>query len=298
MSSPKRVAVITGANKGIGLEICRQLAANDVRVILTARDVERGFAAARKLQDLGLPDVVFHQLDVVDKESIESLKEFIRTQFGKLDILVNNAGVVGSTVLRREGLTYEEDEIIGTKAKALREVIEQTYESTQNCLSTNYYGIKQLTTALLPLLQLSDSPKIVNVSSSFGLLKYITNKRAKEELRDIKSLTVEKIDSIVEGFLEDFKAGRVDSEGWPTNFSAYIVSKVALNAYTRVLAKEYPPIAVNCVHPGYVSTDLNGNTGILSVQEGARGPVMLALMKEGGPSGMYFNETEASNFEH
>lgn len=126
--------------------------------------------------------------------------------------------------------------------------------------------------------------------------QYITNMRAKEELGDIHHLTGERIDSIVESFLDDHKAGRIDSEGWPTNLSAYIVSKVALNAYTRVLAKEHPRIAVNCVNPGYVKTDMNGNTGKLSVEEGARSPVMLALMEEGGPSGMYFDKGKASNF--
>lgn len=126
--------------------------------------------------------------------------------------------------------------------------------------------------------------------------QYVTNLRAKEELRDIKSLTMEKIDSVVEHFLEDDKAGRIDSEGWPINFSAYIISKAALNAYTRVLAKEYPGIAINCVNPGYCKTDLNNNMGKLSVEEGARGPVMLALMREGGQSGMFFDKTKASNF--
>ena len=84
-----RYAVITGANKGIGLEICRQLAANGVIVVLTARDEKRGVEALESLKGSGLSNVVFHQLDVGDPASIASLADFIKTQFGKLDILVS-----------------------------------------------------------------------------------------------------------------------------------------------------------------------------------------------------------------
>lgn len=84
-----RIAVVTGGNKGIGFEISRQLAANGVGVVLTARDVRRGTEAVEKLKaSYGLSDVVFHQLDVTDPSSIASLAEFLKTQLGKLDILV------------------------------------------------------------------------------------------------------------------------------------------------------------------------------------------------------------------
>ena len=82
-----RYAVVTGANKGIGFAICKQLASNGVSVVLTARDEKRGVEAVEKLKELGHP-VVFHQLDVTDPKSITSLADFIRNQFGKLDILV------------------------------------------------------------------------------------------------------------------------------------------------------------------------------------------------------------------
>lgn len=83
-----RYAVVTGANKGIGLETARQLAAQGVRVVLTARDEKRGMEATSSLHELGFSSVIFHQLDVVDPASIQSLAQFIRNQFGKLDILV------------------------------------------------------------------------------------------------------------------------------------------------------------------------------------------------------------------
>ena len=79
---------MTGANKGIGLEICRQLLERGVTVVLTARDETRGKAAVSMLNNGGPKDIIFHQLDVADPVSIASLKEFIQSQFGRLDILV------------------------------------------------------------------------------------------------------------------------------------------------------------------------------------------------------------------
>lgn len=83
-----RVAVVTGGNKGIGLEICRQLASNDITVILTARNESRGLEAIKKLDVSGNVDVLFHQLDVKDPTSIARLAKFLESQFQKLDILV------------------------------------------------------------------------------------------------------------------------------------------------------------------------------------------------------------------
>uniref|UniRef100_A0A6M2EYC6 (+)-neomenthol dehydrogenase-like n=1 Tax=Populus davidiana TaxID=266767 RepID=A0A6M2EYC6_9ROSI len=92
----KSYAVVTGANKGIGFEICRQLASKGIVVVLTSRNEKRGLESVQKLKESGLSDfVVFHQLDVADINSIASLADFIKSQFGKLDILVNNAGVGG-----------------------------------------------------------------------------------------------------------------------------------------------------------------------------------------------------------
>ncbi|GJM85656.1 hypothetical protein PR202_ga02127 [Eleusine coracana subsp. coracana] len=88
-----RVAVVTGGNGGIGLEICRQLASNGVSVVLTARDEKKGSKAAEDLQKSGLSDVIFHRLDIADRSSVRQLAEFVKTEFGKLDILVNNAAI-------------------------------------------------------------------------------------------------------------------------------------------------------------------------------------------------------------
>ncbi|KAI3421527.1 uncharacterized protein J3R85_012223 [Psidium guajava] len=92
------------------------------------------------------------------------------------------------------------------------------------------------------------------------------------------------------------KEDTVETGGWPILLSAYIVSKATLNAYTRVLAKKYPGIAINAVNPGHVKTDLNHNTGVLPIEEGARGPVMVALLPKDGPSGVFFDRTVVSTF--
>ncbi|KAI4347644.1 hypothetical protein L6164_008436 [Bauhinia variegata] len=78
--------------------------------------------------------------------------------------------------------------------------------------------------------------------------------------------------------------------------SAYIVSKAALNAYTRVLAKKYPSFCINAVCPGYIKTDLTYNTGVLTVDEGAEAVVRLALLPHSGPSGLFFSRSEERPF--
>ncbi|KAM7491360.1 hypothetical protein LguiA_034281 [Lonicera macranthoides] len=293
-SAQKRSAVVTGGNKGIGLEICRQLASNGITVILTARDEKRGNKAVEELKACGLSDVLFHQLDVKDPSSIASLAKFIETNFNKLDILVNNAGE-GGCIIHAEAFKAFKDgagfmEVHDENAHLLVGIIEQPYEMGEECLKTNYYGTKRVTEALLPLLQLSNSARIVNVSSNYGQLLCIPSEKIKYELQNLDNLTEEKIDEILQWFLRDFKEDKLKANGWPLTVSAYKVSKASINAYTRLLAKKFPNILVNCVHPGYVLTDITCNTGHLTPEEGARAPVMAALLPDGGPSGVYFNQ--------
>ncbi|KAF3959075.1 hypothetical protein CMV_016072 [Castanea mollissima] len=267
VSSPNWIAVVTGANKGIGYGICQQLASNGVKVVLTARDVKRGNEAVDKLKTAGYSDVVFHQLDVTDPVSISSLVDFSKTQFGKLDILVNNAGINGA-IVDKELWNLGLDEFLGPNAKPLKELIKQTYQTSENCLRTNYYGTKQVSKELIPLLQSSNSARIVNVSSGVGQLKFISNENARKKLEDVDGLTEEKVDEVVEG-------PECLHEGSSEEASQYCYYSVG---------------------PGYTKTDLNDNTGVVTIAEAAKGPVMLALMPEGGPSGLYFDQTEVSNF--
>ncbi|XVF04997.1 hypothetical protein REPUB_Repub05bG0131800 [Reevesia pubescens] len=270
----KRYAVVTGANKGIGLEIARQLASQGITVVLTARNENRGKEATSKLQELGLSNLIFHQFDVLDPISIELLAKFLGQKFGRLDILLS-----------------------GKAAKMVQGVLKQTYEGAEQCLKTNYFGAKKVTEALLPLLQLSPSgARIVNISSLRGELKRIPSQCIRNKLGDIENLTEEKLDGLVQNFLNDFKDDEIEANGWPLMLPAYSISKAALNAYTRILARKYPKMCINCVHPGYVKTDLNFHTEQMSMEEGAKGPIKCALIPDGGPTGCYFDQTQVAEF--
>ncbi|KAD3068924.1 hypothetical protein E3N88_36804 [Mikania micrantha] len=288
-------AIVTGGNRGIGLEICRQLASNGVEVILTSRNQSRGEEAVKAL---GLSNVVFHQLDTTDPSSIACLVTFVQTQFGKLDILINNAGESG--IIIRDEKEFRDGggllQLVDEKAHLLTHLIGEPYELGERCLKTNYYATKLVTESFIPLLQLSKSPRIVNITSLYGDLFWFHNEKLKEELQDIDNLTEERIDEIIQWFLSDFKAGNLKKNGWPLIVSAYKVSKVALNAYTRLMARKYENILVNCVHPGYVRTDMTYQTGFIMVEDGAKGPVMAALLPDNGPSGVYFDQTQIASF--
>ncbi|OIW04807.1 hypothetical protein TanjilG_23705 [Lupinus angustifolius] len=281
----QRYAVVTGSNKGIGFETVKGLASNGIKVVLTARDEKKGYEAVQKLRECGLSDlVVFHKLDVTDPATIASLVEFVKVQFGRLDILVNNAGING----------FNMDDLVESTIN-WRELPE-TYEMAEKCLKTNYYGAKETTEAFLPLLHLSNSPYIVNVSSEAGKLKYISNEWAKRVLEDTENITEERIDKVVKEFMKDFKEDSVKQKGWPTFLSAYTVSKAALSSYTRLLAKKHQNMCINCVCPGFVKTDMTKNSGILSVEDGAASVVRLALLPNGSSSGNFFSRQEVSDF--
>jgi NAD(P)-dependent dehydrogenase (short-subunit alcohol dehydrogenase family) len=142
------IAVVTGGNKGIGLEICRQLAAGGARVVLTARDAGRGEAARDELNSGGA-EILFHQLDVTSAESIGRLGGFIESEFGKLDILVNNAAIRIDQGTSGENLSID----------TLREMME-----------ANVYGPLALCQRLIPLIKKSRDGRIVNLSSGMASL--------------------------------------------------------------------------------------------------------------------------------
>ncbi|MET9492743.1 SDR family oxidoreductase [Nocardia sp. NPDC006630] len=146
-------ALITGANKGIGYETARQLAARGITVLVAARDKDLGQAAADKLKAEGA-QAHFVQLDVTDEDSIARAAAWIDAEFGSLDILINNAGISG---------TYGEKP--STTAVA----------SLRRAYETNVFGVVAVTNALLPLLQRAEAARIVNVSSEVGSLELMMN---------------------------------------------------------------------------------------------------------------------------
>ncbi|WOG85875.1 hypothetical protein DCAR_0105068 [Daucus carota subsp. sativus] len=171
--SGKRCALVTGGGREIGFEICRKLAENEIRVILTARNEKNGIEAVKKLKLAGLSDVNFHQLDVKDSASIEAVANYVKSNFGKLDILVNNAAAPGLVIVKPQELRSFKDGagfVIDENAQLLEELFVEDYELAEDCLRTNYYGTKAVTTEMLPLLQLSNSARIVNLSSFYGEL--------------------------------------------------------------------------------------------------------------------------------
>ncbi|RZC72988.1 hypothetical protein C5167_048469 [Papaver somniferum] len=318
-SQVKRCAVVTGANKGVGLEICRQLASGGIFVVLTSRNRNQGLEAVANLKKSGLSNVVFHQVDVTNQNTVSSLAEFISTRFGKLDILVkairslgflfqillgasativNNAGILGAITDAASFTTLVQAvEMDKNKEKPnLKQVITETYESAVECIQTNYCGVKSVTKALIPLLQLSESPRIVNVSSALGKLKFISNQRASEILNDGDGLKEESVDEIVNMFLKDFKEDILEIQGWHAYLPAYTISKVCLNAYTRILAREFPTFRINCVSPGWVKTDICYNSGVLTTTEGAERVIKLVLVPNDGPSGLFFTNKEVTPF--
>ncbi|AQK73040.1 Salutaridine reductase-like [Zea mays] len=304
--SEKRVALVTGGNRGMGFEICRQLASSGLTVVLTARSETRGAEAARELHGFGLPDVVSHQLDVTEPTSAARLADFVRTKFGKLDVLVNNAGIMGVTMEVGDDEAAVKEMMVGKDqneiAEWLKQRTTQSAEQAEECVRINYHGTKTVTEALLPLVQSSSSSssggRIVNVTSSFGLLRFFSGEELRQELSSVDTLTTQRLDELSALFLEDYRSGRLEPRGWPTDrvYAAYQVSKALVSAYARVLARDNPALRVNCVHPGYVQTEMNRNTGDLTAAEGARVSVAVALADQGGVTGAYFDRTQIASF--
>jgi NAD(P)-dependent dehydrogenase (short-subunit alcohol dehydrogenase family) len=146
-SKANRVALITGANKGIGLEIARQLGRKEITVFIGARDDKRGQESANHLRDEGI-DARFVQLDVTDQVAIDAAAEDIEREFGRLDILVNNAAI------------FIDD---GPPSKLSIDALRRTYD-------TNFFGQFAVLKGMLPLLRKSEAGRIVNMSSRLGSL--------------------------------------------------------------------------------------------------------------------------------
>lgn len=147
MSEGTGTALVTGANRGIGREVARQLAARGYSVLLSARDGEQAAAVAAEVAQSTGATVVPITLDVSDPASIARAAEQVSADPGRLDVLVNNAGV---------GLDFG---VAG---------VEPDFEKIQKTLETNFFGAYRLSVALLPLLRMSKHPRIVNVSSGMG----------------------------------------------------------------------------------------------------------------------------------
>ena len=157
----KPVAVVTGANRGLGLETARQLAKLGIRVIVTSRSPSRGEAALEKLRAEEL-DVVLHALDVTSESSVAELGAFIHSRCGRVDILVNNAGVFLDSH--------------GSEDAGGASVFTASLETLTASLKTNLYGPLLLAQELVPLMKQQHHGRIVNVSSGMGQLSEMEGK--------------------------------------------------------------------------------------------------------------------------
>jgi NAD(P)-dependent dehydrogenase (short-subunit alcohol dehydrogenase family) len=144
-----KIALVTGANRGIGFEVCRQLARLGMRVILTSREAAKGERAAEMLrQEVGLID--YHLLDVTDAEQVEQAREWVASRYGRLDVLVNNAGVY----------LGEDKSMLSVPMDVVRATME-----------VNFFGALHLCRAFVPMMKKSGYGRVVNVSSEMGSLE-------------------------------------------------------------------------------------------------------------------------------
>ena len=241
--SAKKIGLVTGANKGLGFETSRQLAQLGIKVLMGARNKNRGAAAVKKLQAEGL-DVEFVQLDVTKPQHIDQVRTMIEKKSGRLDILVNNAGIAHNG----------EPFFANSAATVSKQTLRETFD-------VNFFGLVELTQALLPLVRKSDGGRIVNLSSMLGSLTLHSDPQA--GIDDVKPL-------------------------------AYDASKAAVNQFTVHLAAllKNTPVKVNSAHPGWVKTDLGGEEAPMEIVEGAKTSVTLATLDDDGPTGGFFHMGE------
>jgi carbonyl reductase 1 len=230
MSEQTKIRVVTGASRGIGLEICWQLARlfPEDRLILTCRDRAVGQSLLREFHDKGHHQVDFVELDVTSQESAHQLALYLSRECQGFDVLINNAGYASKG-------SHLDSEI------------------AQRTLDVNFFGVQRVTRELLPMLR--PHGRVVNVSSGAGILTDAWSETRREALMN-EGLTLEHLTAMMHEFLEDVAQDRIAEAGWPHN--AYRVSKAGLNALTRVWAKtwEEKDFSVFAVCPGWVKTDM------------------------------------------
>ncbi|BAS76023.1 (+)-neomenthol dehydrogenase [Oryza sativa Japonica Group] len=284
----RAVAVVTGANRGIGYEAARQLATHGLHVVLTSRDAARGRDATEQIRAAaGKPgvSVEWRQLDVTDAASVEGFATWVERTHGGVHVLVNNAGV------------------------NFNRGADNSVEFAEQVIETNYFGTKRMIEAMMPLMITSPhGGRIVNVSSRLGRVNGRRNRigdpSLRERLLNDDHLSEELINEMVMKFLEQTKQDNWSSGNeWPQMYTDYSISKLAVNAYTRLLARrlldrpEGQKIYINCFCPGWVKTAMTGWEGNISAEEGADTGVWLALVpQEQATIGKFFAERREISF--
>uniref|UniRef100_A0A7N0UIJ3 (+)-neomenthol dehydrogenase n=1 Tax=Kalanchoe fedtschenkoi TaxID=63787 RepID=A0A7N0UIJ3_KALFE len=254
--SKDTVAVVTGANKGIGYAIVRRLAELGLTVILTARNAERGEMAVECLRNSGLR-VHFCCLDVSSPNSIHDFVSWFHQKFDALDILVNNAAI------------------------SFNNIGENSVVHCETVIRTNYHGAKLLTDSLLPYFRRSGAiSRILNITSRLGSLEKVRNPKIRALLEDDDKLSEKQISNVVDLFLTSVGDGTWETQGWPEVWTDYAVSKLALNSYSKVLAKQNKGrrLSVNCFCPGFTQTAMTGGVGKRTAQDAANKAAAIILL--------------------
>ncbi|MEV5651763.1 SDR family NAD(P)-dependent oxidoreductase [Nocardia sp. NPDC052254] len=238
-SANTTTVLITGANKGLGLEAARRLGVRGWTVFLGSRDESRGRAAAEGLIAEGIHAVPV-SLDVTSDESVAAAEKLVRQHTDSLDVLINNAGTPGRGTAPAE-VSIDE--------------IHAVYD-------TNVYGPIRVTNALIPLLRAAANPRVVMISSAGSSFSVVTD--------------------------PDQPISRIHELG-------YSSSKAALNMVTVRYAQALPDIKFNLATPGeianrkFAATDMNNNTGALTVTEGTDSILELATLDPDGPTGTFID---------
>jgi NAD(P)-dependent dehydrogenase (short-subunit alcohol dehydrogenase family) len=259
MTDRAPLALVTGGNRGLGLETCRMLAVAGYEVILASRREKEGRRAAETLAHSGLA-VAWRPLDVGDPASIASFAKRLSEERVEIAALVNNAGV------------YHE-ELDGRTARATVDV--------------NFLGPLRLTEALAPLL--APHARIVMVSSGMGELVGLP---ASWRSRFEAPLDLEALVQLEAAFVAEVERGEHAREG---SALSYRVSKCGLNVLTRLLARTFMArgVMVNAVCPGWVRTEMGGAGATREIPEGTAGIAWAATLPPGGPTGGFFRDGRA-----
>ncbi|HNO69327.1 MAG TPA: SDR family NAD(P)-dependent oxidoreductase [Pseudomonadota bacterium] len=259
------VAVVTGANRGIGAEIARQLAHKGFLVFVGCRQLHDGDVVASSIRAAGGQARAL-ALDVSDPASILAAVESVSAQVGQIDALVNNAGIA------LEGFNLD--------------IVRRT-------LAVNFYGAERATFAFLPLL--ARQGKVVMVSSGMADRSALgPSLRA----RFSTPLSRAELHALLADFEQSVATGQHRAHGWPQ--SAYRVSKLALNVLCETLSRELADdprdLVINACCPGWVKTDMGGPSADRSVEEGADTPVWLATLPADGPRGGFFRDRAVASW--
>ncbi|XP_071943368.1 carbonyl reductase [NADPH] 1-like [Antedon mediterranea] len=266
----QKIALVTGGNKGIGFAIVRALCKelqNGI-VYLTSRNEERGKDAVEELKKEGL-NPHFHQLDIDSSESIDRLRDFLKSTHGGLDILVNNAAIAFK---QKDTTSFD------VQAKV--------------SIATNYTATLNVCHALFPLIR--SHGRVCHVASMSGPHVY---KKLSPKLQEAfkHAKTEDDVNKLMADFVASAEKGTLSEEGWVQN--AYGTSKAGVITITRIQAAAMSAdtsrqdILINCCCPGYVDTDMTSHKGTKTPDEGAITPVYCALLPENSatPNGKHLS---------